>query len=304
MQASFGENEMKSLLFKWANQIGFYLGFAGLIFVIFKIKNITGLVAFHYWSKRTILGIGILILISCLLNGILVIAWKRLLNYCGSTNTRAEVFNIFGNSYIAKYIPGNVFQFIGRLKIGKDSGIPSEILKKSIFLELVLIATSAILFAPLALIRLFSDTFPLWAFLGFTLLQLAVAMYLFVRHGHDMAIAYLLYIFFMIIGAFVFVAVLCLNRSACFGWVEVLVVVGYFTIAWVGGLLVPGAPAGIGIREALLVYLLKGIVSPQPLLEAIVISRLISFSGDVIFYLASVATHFRNRGATNISIIR
>ena len=60
-------------------------------------------------------------------------------------------------------------------------------------------------------------------------------------------------------------------------------------MAWLAGLLTPGAPAGIGVRELVLVLLLKGIVPEAELLLAVLLSRLVTVGGDLLFYLVAMA---------------
>ena len=62
-----------------------------------------------------------------------------------------------------------------------------------------------------------------------------------------------------------------------------LPVIGAYVLAWLAGLVTPGAPAGVGVRELVLLALLKGSVGQTELLLAVLLGRLVTVSGDVAF---------------------
>ncbi len=61
--------------------------------------------------------------------------------------------------------------------------------------------------------------------------------------------------------------------------------ISLFAIAWTAGVITPGAPSGLGIREAVLVV---GLSPIAPAADAVLIAgllRLLTVSGDVLFFL-------------------
>jgi hypothetical protein len=56
-------------------------------------------------------------------------------------------------------------------------------------------------------------------------------------------------------------------------------------VAWLAGLLTPGAPAGVGVREIMLLFLLGTVVGRADLLLAAVLSRVITVTGDGGFFV-------------------
>ncbi|MBR5999677.1 MAG: hypothetical protein IK089_00255 [Oxalobacter sp.] len=62
-----------------------------------------------------------------------------------------------------------------------------------------------------------------------------------------------------------------------------------FIVAWLAGLVTPGAPAGVGVREVVLFFLLKTIASESDLLLSLLLSRIVTVFGDIWFYLAASA---------------
>ena len=65
-------------------------------------------------------------------------------------------------------------------------------------------------------------------------------------------------------------------------------IVGAYIIAWLLGAITPGAPAGIGVREVVMFALLQSVVGQTELLISIVLSRVITAGGDILFYIGAL----------------
>ena len=74
-------------------------------------------------------------------------------------------------------------------------------------------------------------------------------------------------------------------------------VIGSFVAAWLVGLLTPGAPAGIGVREVFLLAALGHLVAESELLWLTSLARLVTMFGDLVFYLCVlISPKWHNRG--------
>jgi glycosyltransferase 2 family protein len=71
-----------------------------------------------------------------------------------------------------------------------------------------------------------------------------------------------------------------------FGWehvgLQVPLILGAFSFAWLLGLVVPGAPGGIGVFEATAIALLGNQFAPGPLLSIVAVYRLISVLAEAL----------------------
>ncbi len=65
-------------------------------------------------------------------------------------------------------------------------------------------------------------------------------------------------------------------------------VAGVYSFAWLVGFVTPGAPGGMGIREALLSVLLANTVAPEMVTIAVIFNRIVTVLGDLIAYPASI----------------
>lgn len=61
-----------------------------------------------------------------------------------------------------------------------------------------------------------------------------------------------------------------------------------FSLSWILGFLVPGAPAGLGAREGLMVLMLQGHGADEQVLLLTLLVRVVSIAGDALAFLASL----------------
>lgn len=66
-------------------------------------------------------------------------------------------------------------------------------------------------------------------------------------------------------------------------------IVGLYLLAWLAGFLTPGAPSGFGVREAVMMLFLDGLVYTEILLAAMVIHRVVTVVGDLCAYALGLA---------------
>jgi hypothetical protein len=59
--------------------------------------------------------------------------------------------------------------------------------------------------------------------------------------------------------------------------------------AWMGGFITPGAPGGLGVREALLTMLLPDILPATVIIAGVVIFRVITLFGEILALCIAVS---------------
>ena len=65
-------------------------------------------------------------------------------------------------------------------------------------------------------------------------------------------------------------------------------VITIFSCSWIAGYVTPGAPGGVGIREAIIIFSLAALVGEAQATVAALLFRCVTVGGDVIFYLLSL----------------
>lgn len=235
------------------------------------------------WSHLTPKRLGLLVILT-LMSAVAPLAlargWGRFLAHLGVAVPATWVTRVYVRSHLARYIPGNVFQFAGRQAAGLAVGLPGVALAKSAVVELAGLAgvgaALCVLASPLLLPHI-----PQPMALGTTLTLLAVALGLARRFQSPALMDALLFqALFLVYSAWLSVAVLFVVGHPPLTLLVALL--GAQVAAWLVGLLVPGAPAGLGVREAALVWLLRGQMPEADILLGAVFSRLVTMVGDVL----------------------
>ncbi|MBM9519514.1 hypothetical protein JWG39_06730 [Desulforhopalus vacuolatus] len=280
---------MKPSLRKALHWTGSALSLAGIVFVSIRLKEYFEGQNFASISLVSWGTIGGLAIIYAVANLLLALAWRQILVQFDSPVTRKWSIQVYGVSQLAKYVPGNIFHLAGRQALGMSAGIPGNTLAKSIFWELALSAVAGTLFGSLLL--------PLWIpdlpTLATATLLLASCCFISILLrqfvGTAASAAFWIQLLFLSVTAGIFVSLLeIINQGETYQFHTWVVMGGAYVIAWLCGLITPGAPAGVGMREFILLFLLKGLVVDADLLIAVLLGRIVSVVGDVLYYLYAV----------------
>jgi uncharacterized membrane protein YbhN (UPF0104 family) len=262
--------------------IGSALGILGVAFVGLKLLNYSHQLPIDKISFFQWLGVGALSLVYGASGFLLALAWRDIVRYLGVNIRRGWAVWAYGVSQLAKYVPGNVFHLAGRQALGVSAGIPPWPLGKSMAWELGTIASMASLFA-LLIVPSFFRVPTIIALLLFACVAVMFIVLIWRLFGPDLARAAALQLVFLGLSGIVFAVLFRLLGGE---W-NLVLVCGAYVIAWLIGLVTPGAPAGVGIRETVLFFLLRGSIGQADLLEIILIGRLVTAVGDLVFFLAA-----------------
>jgi uncharacterized membrane protein YbhN (UPF0104 family) len=273
---------MNSTLKRALSWGGSALGILGVAFVAVKLFDYGNRLPMNRIGMGQWFGIAALSLVYGASGFLLAIAWRDILRHLGVTVRRDWAAWAYGVSQLAKYVPGNVFHLAGRQALGASAGLPQWPLGKSLVWELGTIAVMAGLFV-LWTIPLFLPL-PVWAALV-VFACAAGGSFVIIRRGFspDLARAAGLQLVFLGLSGIIFATLFKLLGGE-WNWVPVA---GAYVVAWLIGLVTPGAPAGVGVREAVLFFLLRDVLGQADLLEIILIGRLVTAAGDLAFFLAA-----------------
>ncbi|MEB3181472.1 MAG: lysylphosphatidylglycerol synthase domain-containing protein [Nostocaceae cyanobacterium] len=275
-----------------------------LFFLVTALKN-------HYSEVAAIRidGIGWAILTIAL--GITLLAhtwagwiWTWILQDLNQSVNSGKFIQTYLKTNIAKYLPGNVWHFYGRILAANKAGVSGGIAFYSVLLEPLLMAAAALIFV------LFNSLF-VGANTLFTLIIqiLCLLMVLIVVHPwflnpatrflsrlklkssnrktlEPAAVNIRRYPLRPLLGELGFLLlrgigfVLTVFAFQDLEWQYIPVLLSAFSLAWLLGLVVPGAPGGIGVFEATALALLQARFSPAIIISAIAVYRLISIIAE------------------------
>lgn len=244
-------------------------------------------------------------------------AWMKLLSIFGAREFGWRSLNkIYAKSNLLKYIPGNVFQYIGRNQLAISCQISHADVILSSALEIVCTICAAILFSIIMSSRLVFALARQYA----TRLVLPALIMLFVVAAAIIAIKK---IFWQKLRGYVLARVDALKKAAT--WRTLCCVVGIYSLvfailggvfiltirvhsgaampalqapsamaayafSWLLGFITPGSPAGLGIRELILLSFLSRLgISDKTASFSIVVARAGNMLGDVFAYIIACA---------------
>lgn len=261
----------------------------GIAFVALRLHDYGAEVDFARFDLIAWSWVVMLALIYGLSNLMLALAWWNLLGQFGARTSCCWAVRVYGISQIAKYVPGNIFQLAGRQAMGMAAGLAGWPLAKSAVWELGLISGTGGLFGLLAL-PLLVPGLPVTASVGLLAVSIGIAVILLLRFiGVPTTRAFGWYVGFLVISALLFIGLVELLADTPVSGVEFwLPLGGAYVLAWLIGLVTPGAPAGVGVRELVLLFLLKSAVSEADLLLAVVMGRMVTVAGDLVFFGVSI----------------
>ncbi len=237
-------------------------------------------------------------------------AWRILLQSGEVFLSYSQAYAILGISQMGKYLPGNVFHYVGRAAMGLKQGIPAATLAVSVWVEslLVLVAATVLILAG----ALVDDDVKAWLVnnvqgLPFQMLWLVFGLLLAIVAGWFVfrnkllwlrgyknflkptllckVLSYYLLIFVVygIIVKLIPIALWGHDSSVSFSQA-----IWRFALCWVAGYIVPGAPAGLGVREALFIKLFAPELGEGIAACVALVFRLITTVGDIVTFVIAL----------------
>ncbi|MFT5484279.1 MAG: hypothetical protein ACI9GW_002942 [Halieaceae bacterium] len=242
------------------------------------------------------------VLIYSIALGCLSVSWMLLLrNYQGERFSLVASHQSYARSQIAKYLPGNVFHYAGRYALSRAMGASDRAILSATVEELFGVATVfAVCGAAAASLGLppgtqfFSLSLPvLSTVLAAALLVTRLLLGFKFWRGLQMATLSLslmrcwgLFSLFLLLSLCVFLLLtnqfISLHDLAQFSTITAA-----FCLSWLLGFLVPGAPGGIGVREAALLLLLQPLNLGAAAVVVVLQYRIVTSLGDLVFYAST-----------------
>ena len=215
---------------------------------------------------------------------LLAFAWRALLDGQGTTAGLVWSIRTHGVSQLSKYLPGNVMHLASRQLLGASAGVPHAVLARSSLLELAGLASAGLLLSLMALPLVEVGPFPhITPAAGAAIVLLALAA-AWIIAGARTARVLGCHLLFLLVASASFTTLLFLLAPGSGSTLAWAAGCGAYAAAWLAGFVTPGAPAGLGVREAVLVILLGGHAAEPDLLAAVVLSRAVTALGDTLFF--------------------
>jgi glycosyltransferase 2 family protein len=297
-----GRSSGVSRLLRWAGSAAAVIAF---VFVVVTLRKSVEAMPPIVFTWRLVvaaaLGVGANVLVAI----ISATVWRTLLDCAGVAMRWRRSFAICGTAQIGKYLPGNVFHLAGRVAMAARAGVAVPVATASITVEtLGVVGAGALVALPLVLARWASfqellgmSTVAFWLLLASVAVVVAALGWWLARKGlretfaaargmlHPRTLLVVLAwdaASFVVLGASLFFIAETawphgsgMTLSSC---------IGAFALAWVLGFVTPGAPGGVGIREAVFLIVVAGAVDAGTGAAFGIVSRLQSVVGDIVIF--------------------
>lgn len=283
---------------KW---IGRILSLLAIIFIVKKVIDME----FDYKLIFSPLGISVIVVLILVQTALIFLAcraWEHYLSEFGSVKlNRNRVWSVYSKANLFKYIPGNVFQYVGRNELAVETEmthkqVAAATVADTLTMMVIKIFVSFVLLRG-QLFKVIEEYVQREIMIGILVLGILACLIvlavlirkkdyvnLVVQSRRSVAKSLIDYLCVDVISGIMYMAVICviLNYSCTFE--EILLLAGGYTLASVIGFVTPGAPGGIGIREAVILFLSKGIIDSNLLTTAAVVMRIICIIADILAF--------------------
>ncbi len=248
------------------------------------------------------------LVVSVLAVGASFAAWRRTLAALGSATPARQGWLVFTWSQLGKYLPGSIWPAVAQMELGRDLHVPRSRSAAAYALNVLITLSLGAALGLVSLPTVVADL-PVSPWLLAPVVALAVALHprllnpvvdwalkVLRRPGLDRPIRTRdvgvigLWSLVAWFGYGIGVYVLALPLVDGSGLSPLFVVCGY-ALAWVCGFLVVFAPAGLGVREAVLVAVLTPALSVDEALTVALLSRAAVTAADVLAALAAMAAN-------------
>jgi len=233
------------------------------------------------------------------------VAWTKIVEfYTEKEKSVSESVYLYSLAETKRYIPGNIFSFVSRIQKFSTEKFPKTTIIKALGLEAIIMVISAGIISIPAILSIFSSVkYSLLAFFPLILIPL----FIFLVYKNVLKIRSLALSIFPKKNIFDYINLLSISTFAwvLFGFANyffmaaifpndpntILKISSIFILSWLIGYLSFVAPMGLGVREAVLIYLLAPF-SPLYANAAIAIfTRILFVISEILFLGVSLLFH-------------
>ena len=283
------KEKIKSLIYTF----GKALGFLGLIFVFYKLSKEFTLSSFveKFSDFKTI--IVPLIALNFLSSAIGIYVWHLILKSYSKKDFKYLLsYYYFAKTEISKYLPGNIFHFVGRQALASKLNLSQKEMAKVSLLFMLTIAIATVIAATLFTLPTDTKAIIKLALIVASLITIGVLIYLFplIKKLTKVKMALIITLSISLQGVLLAIIVAWQLQNLTLN--TFLILSAIYILSWLIGFVTPGASGGLGVREGAFIAIAKFIhldISSEIILFSIFFVRFINIFTDIIMYLSTFA---------------
>lgn len=299
--------------------VGIALSILCLAFFFIKARSSWEEIGAHIELGQAWTSIALALIPYMLAYVIFASSWHLLMRAVGDRGKLMTSWGIFLTAQFGKYLPGNVGQHAGRIAIGMKHGkLASQIVTTMVIETMIALATAGLIslsmtelvansvrkfrtegpelsitmFAVgavsfLAVLALFRARYYHWTVRLRIWLARNISTMRSTQPIRRIALCVALTVTALFLSS---TPLLLLGTDApALTLSGTLYAAGLFCAAWIAGMLTPGAPAGLGVREAILVQGLAPLIGQTGAVVATILFRVLTVVADLLAFVAGIA---------------
>lgn len=273
----------------------------------------------HHWKEVAAIridGSGMIFLGLGVTLSLLAFAWSGIVWHWTLKEFKQKLkpfwlVKLYLKTHIAKYLPGHVWHYCGRIWGVKQVGVPGEIATISVIIEPFLMIAAALTTAIVSCLLVRGQAIDFSNFNNGGLQILSLLGVMMIVHPKFLNPALIIlgkfkgkkkecpgvnlhhcrierYPIKLLVAELIFVAFRCSGFIFTFIALhpvapnQIPILISGFSLAWLAALVLPGAPGGVGVFEAAAMMILSNSFSPGVVLSVVAVFRLVTILAEAI----------------------
>lgn len=298
---------------KHCQKLGTLLMIAAVVFIIKKIISMDVDYTLLFGRKNAVY------MILCILiqTGIIIFMcspWLKLVEILsGERIPYRKALSVYTKSNFLKYVPGNVFQYIGRNQLAADMGISHGDVACATVIDIVFSMAAPFVIGlvlvgggAVKILEAYGKSFAAVALAGCVLVTAVIIVLIKFRSRFSKVLEkyrkvfvkenikriLLTFVYYLVQNAVTVVMcvtalrhIIGMNQD----FSDILMFSGVYLFSWIIGFITPGAPGGIGVREAVMMLMCGEFTGSDEIVLFAVVMRVVSVAADALAYGAGAA---------------
>lgn len=321
-----GGNSLKNNLNKSLKIIGNIITIVAIFYVIKRLMNND----YDYSQllvSKNIFPMLIIIVVQSVMVMTNAFPWKILVEMLTERKVPfAETIPVYVSANLMKYVPGNVFQYVGRNQLAVRNRLPHLPVALATMLDVLITVIAAAIISIFFLydfiakyLRVNSWMQTALIIVGIIIVLAVFLMFLFrnqiwkkienysylfsTKSIKTILIALIYYIIVLMISSLMYLIVVIYITDTPLSSQVFLQLFSAYTLAWLVGFITPGAPGGIGIKELVMVAVTGGYIGTDVITLSMVIIRILLVVADCIAFVFGKIFEiiYKTKGGQNAS---
>lgn len=305
--------KIADIIKKYYKKFGTLLMIAAVFFIVKKILSMDADYSVLFSGKTAVYTI-ICMLIQTAVIIFMSIPWLKLVKILSSERIPyRKALAVYTKSNFLKYVPGNVFQYIGRNQLAADMGISHADVACATVMDIVFSMAAPFIIGLVLvgggakkILEVYGKNFLVVGLAG-TAVLLAVILVVFrFRHRFSSALekyrkifmkqnisrillTFLYYLFQNVVTVLMCILALRYIIGMTQDMSGILMFSGVYLFSWIVGFITPGAPGGIGVREAVMMLVCGEQTGSDDIVLFLIVMRVVSVAADALAFIVGLA---------------